>query len=82
MKSKFNKKKCEQCKYHGYFGSKSQNAYSSNEAALNHVMCEYAKCNKTTCLRLVGKELVDLRGSDYNNCKLFEKGKRQSDQNF
>lgn len=74
---KFNKKKCEECKFHGYFGSKSG---ASNNYSVNHIMCDFAKYNKMTCLRRNGKSVIDLRGDDPENCKLYIKGKRPEDE--
>lgn len=69
----FDKSKCKQCKFHGYFGSKSGASYNSE---YNHIMCDYAKYNKRTCLRKQGTSVIDIRGDDPKNCKLFIKGRR------
>lgn len=60
-KSKFNKRKCRTCKYHGMESNK--------------VICYYAGLKGRACLRRVGKEVVDTRGEDFNKCKLYERGK-------
>ncbi len=62
-KSKFNKNKCKKCKYHG--GANING---------NTIHCYYANTGKT-CLHRVGKEIIDRRGNDYNNCLLYERGK-------
>lgn len=65
----FDKKRCLKCKYHGRFQNKS-------ESGLRNIMCDYAKYAKQTCLHSVGREVVDRRGEDPKDCKLFEKGPR------
>ena len=71
----FDKKRCLKCKYHGRFQSKS--FYSPDEeSGLRNIMCDYAKYAKQTCLHSVGREVVDRRGEDPKDCKLFEKGPR------
>ena len=60
--SKFNKQKCKQCVYHRVMGA--------------HVICNFATVTDTTCLHLEENKVVDYRGEDYNNCKIFIKGAR------
>ena len=68
---------CLKCQYHGYLGSKSD-SYGSNRNS--NVMCDYAKYVKRTCLRKVGVDVIDMRGTDPKHCKLFVKGPRLGDK--
>lgn len=70
-KSKFNKQKCVTCKYHG----KASTADGTGNKNLNGVHCYYANTGET-CLRRVGNKVIDIRGEDFNNCKLYERGKK------
>lgn len=65
----FNKKKCEECYYQQWAGSGSRNQH--NTATM--VGCGY-HLTGTTCLqRQSNNNIIDLRGDDPNNCKLFVK---------
>ena len=44
------------------------------------VYCNYASINDKTCLKAVGREVIDSRGYDYDGCKLFEEGKALCDR--
>ncbi|MBR3125025.1 MAG: hypothetical protein IKF42_06295 [Mogibacterium sp.] len=76
-KPKFDKKKCLKCKYHG----KGLNlgwpvkVKSGEKYRTVYVYCDFVSHMSTTPLRAVSKtETIDLRGEDYNNCKLFVEG--------
>ena len=69
-----NKVKCYTCKYHGFFGAINKKEDEATKIA--KVCCDYARFEKRTCLRKVGKEIVDIRGDDPENCKLYCKGER------
>lgn len=62
-KSKFDKQRCASCIYRmestlGYEG----------------LVCNYAGVTGHTCLKRIGKEVVDARGEE--ECKLYKKGQR------
>ena len=61
--SKYNKKKCGNCKWH------SLNTQDSD------VLCYWAGYHSSTCLNRDGS---DKRGSEYDNCLLFEEGVPES----
>ena len=67
----FNKKKCAKCKYHGSFSTKAY--HSTEDGVLRNMTCDYSKYANQTCLHSVGHTVVDRRGSDPNDCKLFER---------
>lgn len=56
---------CPSCKYHTKIEG---TAY-----------CYYAGIRKVPCSKLVGGVIYDRRGSDPDNCRLFEKGKEIKD---
>lgn len=63
---------CLKCKYHGYFGARPEDRES-----LANVMCDYSGLAKDkTCLKKVKGGIVDRRGDKYDECLLFEEGKR------
>ena len=69
-----NRAMCEKCRFgliykgQGYLESKS--------------FCNYASVTGETALKKVGDNVVNLRGTDPNNCNLFEnrKGKQGDEQ--
>lgn len=61
----FNKKKCKTCKYHS-----NTSLYGRGQT----VICGYATHTEKTCLVTIGKETIDRRGKDPNNCQLYEEG--------
>lgn len=65
---KFDKKKCKKCKYHRKFPSGQ------------FVFCNYASLTDQTCLKKVGKEIIDIRGDKFDGCKLFCEGKAMDDK--
>jgi len=73
-KPKFNKEKCNKCKYHGegcggYGVSDSKRDYKP-------VYCNYSGATGTTCLRHKSSNIIeDIRGKDYENCRLYKRGK-------
>ena len=74
-KAKFDKNICIRCKYHGRgkqgFSAKCGNTYTS-------VFCDYANITDSTCLKRTGKgEIIDMRGEDYSDCKLFSPGRTE-----
>lgn len=63
----FNKRKCRQCAY-------------SMSLTENTKICGYCLIMHTTCLQLTDNfEIVDIRGSDPNKCRLYKD--RESDRN-
>lgn len=81
-KAPYNPKKCLKCKYHGEHLScgnfvrvkKPTNGKAGKSVT---VYCNYADITGNTCLKALNpRESYDTRGDDYNNCLLFEKGKR------
>lgn len=72
-KPKFDKHKCYKCKYH------CENS-SGYPVRTNHrtvrVCCDYATMMRETCLtKDENDNVIDKRGNDYRNCKLFEAGR-------
>lgn len=65
---KFDKKKCKKCKYHRKFPSGQ------------FVFCNYASLTDKTCLKKVGKEIIDIRGNKFDGCKLFCEGEAMDDK--
>ena len=70
VKTKFDKHKCAKCRYRGMGCGASSIKVGSRMLA---IYCNYC-ITGTTCLKADGKNVVDRRGKDYNNCKLFEEG--------
>lgn len=71
-KPKFDKQKCLKCKYHG-IGKCGYFTRAGSKAT--KVFCDYATIAKSTCLKPINiTDVVDLRGTEYNNCKLFAEG--------
>ena len=61
--SKFDKTKCNKCAYSRKMGM--------------FIVCNISGVTGETCLtRLDSGETIDRRGEDYDNCKLYMKGKR------
>ena len=70
-KAKFDKFKCYKCKYHGMGVGYSIRV---NGKVLK-VHCNYCGINKSSCLRKQEDgTVIDIRGNDFSNCKLFEEG--------
>ena len=60
----FDKNKCKMCKHR------------SNWSGGGGVHCNYSHSGLRTCLRLNSKgKIYDARGTDPDNCKLFEEGR-------
>lgn len=57
--SKYDKSKCSKCKWRG---------------KLSFGFCCYYSLSGQSAYRRQGKELIDARGEDYYNCKLFKQG--------
>ena len=72
MKPKFDKKKCAKCKYHGT----GCGGYPvTTKSRIISIYCNYCNGDDTCLKRLDSGEVIDQRGDDYYNCKLFEEGK-------
>ena len=80
----FNKKKCRKCKYHSYVGHAVQRGEYTGDYRDNQVVCFYSIRSKSGhgCLHRVGKEVIDRRGTDPENCKLFEEGEMERDKQW
>ena len=71
-KPKFNKDYCMECKYHGYASGVWSADLNGKKVG---VYCNYAAVTDSTCLKPTGLDsCMDLRGDDYENCKLFSPG--------
>lgn len=65
---KFNKQKCMECKYHA-------EGTAGWQLEKRRVYCNFAILNSYTCLKRGAKgTAVDIRGENYEKCKLFSKG--------
>lgn len=67
----YNNKNCIKCKYHGYFGAKSE----TNQ----NLCCDYAVLAEDgTCTKKYGTDgkTFDRRGNDPDNCLLFQVGEK------
>lgn len=72
--SKFNKAKCAKCKFRCNVSASAGAEYKQSN---RNIGCYYGELShKGTCLQIQDGKLVDRRGDDYNNCKLYEKGNR------
>ena len=61
-----NREMCKKCIYHG--------GRLSEKVA---IFCDYSGKSGTTCLYLRKNKVVDRRGNDPNNCRLFDDGKKK-----
>lgn len=61
-----NRDMCRKCRYRG--------GRLSEKVA---IFCDYSGKTERTCLTLQDGKVVDLRGNDKNNCKLFNDGKKR-----
>ena len=59
---KHSKKRCRRCIYRG------------NMQGPSLLFCNYAAVTDRTCLRREGNKVIDIRGEEYEQCKLFEEG--------
>lgn len=59
-----NREMCSRCKYRG-------GAVDSPSL----MFCNYAAITDETCLKRVGNQIIDIRGKDMNDCKLFDEGR-------
>ena len=59
-----NREMCSRCKYRG----------GSVDSPFT-MFCNYAFIADETCLKRVGDQVIDIRGKDMNDCKLFEEGR-------
>jgi hypothetical protein len=66
-KTKFSKSKCKTCIYHGKITG----------IASGTIYCNYASTTDHTCLkRGEHGEIIDIRGDDRYDCKMYKEGKR------
>jgi hypothetical protein len=73
-KTKFDKKKCARCQYHN-IGSLGVPVRVHGKVV--RIFCDYITATNSSCLRQdMHDTVVDIRGNDYNNCKLFVEGKK------
>ena len=68
-KPKFDKNKCVKCKYHGV--GMGYSVKINGETRLIH--CNANGFNITTVTRSPEGKVIDMRGEDYKNCRLFTK---------
>lgn len=69
-KPKFNKDKCAKCKFR----------FRSSFVLIG---CNYATVTGHTCLRKSADgTIIDIRGNNYNHCRLFEEGARIREQDY
>lgn len=79
MKYKFSKQKCARCIYRGINGLGVPTHVDDKTI---RVYCNFATITNSTCLRPTDNNKVyDLRGTDYNNCKLFVEGEMLENDN-
>lgn len=66
----FNRRKCLQCRFHGYLGCKDENK--------NNLCCDYSQlAHDGTCIkRGKGGDVIDRRENDPDDCQLFKSGKK------
>lgn len=67
-KAKFNKDKCLKCRYHG-LGCNGHTVRIGTRAL--PVFCNYSATENTCLKKTEDGQIVDIRGDDYENCKLF-----------
>jgi hypothetical protein len=77
-KAKFSKRKCLRCKYHG-IGCGGYTTIKNGKSV--QVYCNYS-VTEDTCLKLVDGKVIDQRGDDYYNCKLFSEGRPENEQDY
>ena len=81
IKPQYDKEKCLQCKYHGRgsigFAAKEKELNNESDKNPKLIYCNYASVTGLTCTRRVHDDvIIDIRGGNYNNCLLYEKGKK------
>ena len=65
--SKFDKSKCATCVYGGRLGG--------DQGTATKIICNYASVTRHSCLqRQSDGSVQDIRGTEYDNCKCYEKG--------
>lgn len=73
-KPKFSKHKCLTCCYHAENTTASYPTYRKSGHRVR-VYCNYASITGHTCLQPAeNNTVVDSRGEDYNDCKLYRQG--------
>ena len=75
-KPKFDKRKCLKCKWHGLGCGGYPVRVGFNGRTLP-IYCNYSISERTCLKKLKDGSIIDSRGDDYNNCKLFEPGKAE-----
>ena len=73
-KPKFDKRKCLKCKYHGLGCGGYPVKVGFNGKSIP-VFCNYSLSERTCLRKQKDGQIIDIRGNDYNNCKLYEAGK-------
>lgn len=73
----FNKKRCEKCEY-GMKYSGIQVMSRGKEHEPNGYLCGYCILTNNTCLTVEKGKVIDRRGEDPGNCKIFKKGTRKT----
>ena len=74
----FNKKKCKTCIYHAKYSGSSVYRNNVTPATSGGIFCGYSLATYHTCLQYDRQELVDRRGDDPENCRLYMAGKPKS----
>ena len=49
---------------------------SYGSRATGGIYCDYGNRTGQTCIYRSGREILDRRGDDFNNCKLYERAKK------
>ena len=73
--TKFNRRKCMKCKYHGNTASDTQ------AKSVTQVYCNYLSLTGRTCLKSYKGVTIDRRGYEFDNCLLFEEGEKLREAN-
>lgn len=76
---KFNKTKCLKCKYHG--GGSSLNLgypVHTENGDIKYIYCDYMCVTGRSPIEPTPKRgIYDIRGNDYDNCRLYERGSNE-----
>jgi hypothetical protein len=71
----WDKAKCYKCKYHTYMGNLADNRKPYDKLSSferGNIACYRSVIANQSCLVAVGRKVIDRRGDDYKNCKLYE----------
>lgn len=72
----FDKQKCVKCKWHGVGIGYPVKVMQAGHEVTALIHCNYSSYHESSCLRAKSaNEVIDIRGTDYDNCLLFEEGK-------